>query len=738
MNVNFVNDVCNLITIGILICIFINSLICFFNRPGKIYLIYYALLLVVVLSFVLIFSGILYRLSGITKSGIIIHINIFMSRFLTIVILFLLVLIMETKNNIRIHFFLKWGVIGGVALETLVLYSFYKSLFPNRIWHLGAGIVMLSGYLTLITVLAVAGFKKKRIRLFEIGLTYFVFLSTYLSCFISLNVNIFTGNYISFSLYALILFVFQVGYNKEYKLLKQYKNNLEEEVFKRTGELEAEKKAKTEFFLKFAHETKTPLAIITNYLSEYISEVEKNPKLQLIKQNIDKLSTHMVHFMESEKTGKKIDDFNHDSIVDLSLFLEQKIVLFGDIARKKKVAIEKNIKKGIFLKADPAALDGILNNLLDNGLKYNSEPGMIRLSLFEEKGHNESRVTLLVSDTGKGIPEEEQDKVFAAYFQGQKSVSPGIGMGLYIVKKIIHTLDGKISIKSGPQKGTTFVLDLGKSLPAPAENDRGEGDLEKSQSSLFETKPFLKTIIDKIPLRPYDQGKSTILVVEDNLDLIYYLKIKLEGDFNFFYAVNGKRALQHLEHIPEPDIIISDVKMEEMDGYELLEELSKNEHYKHIPVILLTGNTTTSDKIEGLKAGAVSYVYKPFSFVELEAKISVLLEKKENYALRFKDRIMQAISLPEKGTRYKRAYLINKICAEKNISVREREVLRHLLKGKSYKEISNKICISVHTVKSHAHAIYKKMDVTNKTELLYAFNLSDYLTGENDESTGTF
>ncbi len=229
--------------------------------------------------------------------------------------------------------------------------------------------------------------------------------------------------------------------------------------------------------------------------------------------------------------------------------------------------------------------------------------------------------------------------------------------------------------------------------------------------------------------KEYDPGKKTILTVEDNTQMLKFIMNNLSGEYNFYYAVNGKDALDKLKSIRKPDIIISDIMMDQMDGYEFYDELMKDDSYRSIPFIFLTAKTRTDEKLKGLKKGAVDFITKPFDMEELKAKLSSLLRMKDALNKERIDELMMKFSmLPGSGPETSDGTKLNEHEKEKIngddelienvISRGQVEIFSLLEKGFERKEISDYLDISLSTVKTQLDRMFKKFNVKNKTELI--------------------
>jgi signal transduction histidine kinase len=149
------------------------------------------------------------------------------------------------------------------------------------------------------------------------------------------------------------------------------------------------------------------------------------------------------------------------------------------------------------------------------------------------------------------------------------------------------------------------------------------------QQHLTYSQPLDNIAVFELQEADIQTNRPTVLLVEDNLNLLYYMHANLRDTYNVFWATNGQEALEKLQNIPRPDIIVADIMMDVMDGYQFYEELSRREQYRDIPFIFLTARTSLDEKLKGLSSGAIDYIYKPFVMSELTAKIASIIRNQE-------------------------------------------------------------------------------------------------------------
>jgi signal transduction histidine kinase/DNA-binding NarL/FixJ family response regulator len=527
----------------------------------------------------------------------------------------------------------------------------------------------------------------------------------------------------------LLLFAFEVkthieNMRKEHerliaseKRLLTWNSSLKTEVDKRTKELELINEQRTNTLVNLAHETKTPLTLINNYLEEYITKNDPSEELDIVKRNLNKLSADIVNLFDLEKFNKGFAFYNHELVSNFSAILKDSVVLFKGYALKNKIALINVIPDEIFIKADPLAIHRIVNNLLENAVKFSNEGNSIEVILLAKH----QKIQLSVKDNGIGIPIDKQQKIFEPYFQlnHQKSNTQGMGLGLPIVKKVVDDLKGEIKILSNPKTyaGTVILISLNQYIVN--RNEVVQRIAPSPKISLVKNEPVFKETI-------FDEAKETILIVEDNTSMINFLIKKLGERYNIYSAVNGNEAIKKLKAIPVlADLIITDIMMEKMDGYEFAKIISKSSSYAHIPFIFLSAKTAFNDKLKGLKLGAIDYLPKPFSISELLQKIdSILLyagkQKRVIWNKAF-NIVNSNNNLLKKGT-LSGAFEQN--CELYHLTTREKDIAKLICQGQKYKNIGETLFIAERTVTKHAQNIFEKTQVSNKIELINKLELA--------------
>ncbi|WP_170117566.1 hybrid sensor histidine kinase/response regulator transcription factor [Chitinophaga ginsengisoli] len=393
---------------------------------------------------------------------------------------------------------------------------------------------------------------------------------------------------------------------------------------------------KTKFFTNVSHEFRTPLSLIIAPLDKIIKHTrdeEQIKQLNLVQRNAKRLLNlvnQLLDFRKMEVQEVRL----HPSIGDIVRFCKDTSYSFTDIAEKKKIqfSFSANIES-LEIYFDKDKIEKILFNLLSNAFKYTHDNGAVSINLvYQSPVNNEGDGTLAieVKDTGIGIPVGQHEKIFERFFQTEvpeSMVNQGTGIGLAITKEFVKLHNGVITVKSEPNHGTCFTV----LLPA-------KKIYESSVRAV--TTPLTAENEEPIVLEEGKKGdkKKTILIVEDNEDLRFYLKDNLKGQYHIEEATNGKEGWEKIKLL-NPDLVVSDIMMPLMDGVELAKKIKAETLTAHIPVVLLTAMGSEEKQLEGLKAGVNDYITKPFTFEILASRINNLLVQQKLLRKRFQKQI---------------------------------------------------------------------------------------------------
>lgn len=430
--------------------------------------------------------------------------------------------------------------------------------------------------------------------------------------------------YFSYAAAIIIIMLLVRQYDLKRQKLKQ-QLELEREHADKLEEID---QMKSRFFTNISHEFRTPLTLILGPAEKIISEtIDTNAGKQagLIKRNANRLLDLINQLLDLSKieAGKlKLEA----SRSNLSSFVKGIAEAFETIAEKKDITLKIQIEKqNIDAYFDKDKMQKIVTNLLSNAFKFTMESGEVELKLFETARNS---VMLSVRDSGVGISEKDLPKIFDRFYQSDSSTtreSGGTGIGLALTKELVELHGGKIAIDSKEGEWTEVTVDLphGKDHLREDQIVKLEGeDLAEREIFIRDYTPDTTEIQDSEIIKI---DKNIVLVVEDNYDVREFIRDSIGAEFSVVEAINGEQGLRKAEKYI-PDLIISDVMMPKMDGYEMMHRIKRDEKTSHIPVILLTAKSDRDSKLEGLGLGADDYLTKPFDTKELIARIKNLIE----------------------------------------------------------------------------------------------------------------
>ncbi|MEI2273536.1 response regulator [Sphingobacterium sp. ML3W] len=404
-------------------------------------------------------------------------------------------------------------------------------------------------------------------------------------------------------------------------------------------ELDAERQiydSKLEFFTNIAHEIRTPLSLIIGPI-EYISkskEIKDNygEYLSIVQLNYRRLYSLITQLLDF----RKVDTGNYRltySFIDLTQLIDEVRSMF------KIAAVQSNIKfetcmasDHLHLYSDKEALIKILSNLISNALKFAHEN--VTLSAYEENDWT----VISIEDDGRGIGHAERENIFKAFYQVSENGSmfnSGIGVGLHLTKSLIEMLGGEIAVldREEQKQGTNFLVKI------PTRREQWDQKLDIAiplDLQSVEPQEVIRNIEGYYEAHDMTivNDKKTVLVVDDNIEVLEFLSKILTEEYFVITALNGLRALEILKE-QTVDLIVSDIMMEDMDGLKLCRQIKRDIDISHIPIVLLSAKHDIETKLEGLEIGTDAYVEKPFSPFQLKAQLKNLLEKREELKKRY-------------------------------------------------------------------------------------------------------
>lgn len=465
------------------------------------------------------------------------------------------------------------------------------------------------------------------------------------SLLITVQPYFYETNWFIFISICFLIGLFYSGYRILLFQSRYREKKLEEQVANRTKELVSEKEkteealrlikkldeSKSQFFTNFTHELRTPLSLILSPLEEMLENdtdqvTRSRAPLSMMMRSANRLKDLVNQLLDVSKLNSGQLSLTFEE-VDLPELTQRFSSQFDHSFRQKNITFTSDYPENIpNLYIDISAWEHICTNIIGNAIKFTPEGGRINICMK----YVESRVDILISDSGNGIPKSDLPFIFDPYYQGDSSISKagGTGIGLAIVKGMVDKMNGKISVESEIESGTEFKISL-----------RTGTDHISNQHTIL-TEPSRRTSLirtyntELIPNQEFEKKPAIsknapkVLLVEDNPDFRAYLQSLIQRDYHVQVATNGREGLETLKEY-KPDIIVSDIMMPEMNGYEMMREIRKIDNYKHIPFIFLSAKDSENDIQKGLNIGADIYLTKPVQNKLLLTQLKVLLRREQ-------------------------------------------------------------------------------------------------------------
>lgn len=564
-------------------------------------------------------------------------------------------------NNFYFYYF---GVIFSVNLVPIFLVQFFNKYFESQKKFISKAIINVSlvllflgiimnlsseenfyKYNTYITkilfiVLVFSLFYpvyffwnenyKEKVGMYFIFLGYLFFTFSIVNeIFVYLNIyTFFTFVDIGFAVFVIsISLAMAMKFAKVHSDLEYLTSNLKSEVEKRTKELTETNqrlvemdKIKTAFFANITHELRTPITLSLIPIEQLIAKSQDPESKELLetahRNNIRllKLINDLLDFSKFESGLMELRLMP----TNVSKLIEELLKPFEINAKERGIQLEKQIQPDCIATIDPSKLEKIVTNLLSNAYKFTKDNGRIWIHVWIS---NDNLLNILVGDNGIGIPEHELEIIFERFRQLDMTSErkfEGTGIGLSLVKELTELHGGKVTVKSTTNEKTEFLVKI------PIRNiENNKKLIEKPSENTLQWFSNLSNV--KSPNKSILKNNSpTILIVEDNKEMTYLLINLLQDEYNLLISENGKDGfMMAMEH--QPDLILSDIMMPDMNGYQLIKKI--RESSRQIPIILLTAINELDNKLEGFQIGADDYISKPFHPPELKARIKSLIQK---------------------------------------------------------------------------------------------------------------
>ena len=383
---------------------------------------------------------------------------------------------------------------------------------------------------------------------------------------------------------------------------------------------------KLQFFTNISHDLRTPLTLIISPLEQMIKKMEDgNTPNNLLAQlkNICKNAQLLLREVSALLDFRRLDaggetlNMQRGDIVD---HLNSILVSFGDYAEERGIHLSFDHDTDSFvMDYDREKMNKVVYNLFSNALKFTPAGGSVLLTF--RKGQDS--VIIAVADTGKGIPDSDKPNIFKRFYQSASNDSSqtGSGIGLHIASDYVHLHHGTISVSDNKPIGSIFTI----KLPAEVKGTHNTTIAEEVKA------PNAPTTFKTYEIK-------TILIVDDNQDMLSFVSSCMKEDYHVHTASDGTAALDLLQR-EQIDLIISDVMMPGIDGFELCKRVKTDINLSHIPIILLTARTTDVSRIEGLQLGADDYLTKPFNIEVLRLRVKKFIEWEQNNHQQFRQKM---------------------------------------------------------------------------------------------------
>ncbi len=374
---------------------------------------------------------------------------------------------------------------------------------------------------------------------------------------------------------------------------------------------------KSRFFTNVSHELRTPLSLILGPIRSILSHNSLSEEERHLLSMADKNGTQLNQLVDEILDFSKLESQRieiQESSVNLYLFLNQLIDRFEYLKLSKEIdfSFEFEGDKEMRVVVDQNKLEKVINNLLSNAFKFTPKGGHIKLRQFDQ----EETLLFQVEDSGPGIAPEDIPNIFKRYYQAAShpTAQAGTGIGLALSYQYVKLFEGRLWVESEVGKGSLFQVQIPKKLSRSRAGATEDAEM------------YTGPAIEDHRVAGKLSGQLKILLVEDNEDLRSYLSYILGKRYELETKSNGAEALEYLElHQKLPDLIITDLMMPVMDGFQLLNRLRSTQRYSYIPVIMLTAKTNMRDKLAALRIGIDDYLVKPFLEEELVARVDNLL-----------------------------------------------------------------------------------------------------------------
>ncbi len=436
---------------------------------------------------------------------------------------------------------------------------------------------------------------------------------------------------------SLFVYVFIINrkINKYNTALKQ-QNKREEQQNKKlialNAEIEQVTAQKLQFFTNVSHEVRTPLSLIIGPLDRLIKD-EKRPSaledLKMMHKNAGRLMKVINQLLDFRRIENNKQEINIEE-TNIIEFISEVRSYFVRMAQLRHIELDiHHDVSAATVWIDRDMIEKVLVNLLSNAMKFTDEGGQVSIHIAQDKQY----VTIRVADTGCGISEDDQANLFDRFYSKAASSSNSTGIGLHLAKEYMEMHNGEISVDSRLHEGTTMTLRFHR--------DKAQIQGEHVHEIDLSTRSYVETVLnDDMEQRLLSKEyQHSLLIVDDDEDMLQYLDSELSANFRTITASDGLEALNIIQNSNNISLVLSDVMMPRLNGYELCQQIKEDINTSDIPVILLTALSDVRQQIYGVAGGAEGFVRKPFHINYLKVKIIRLLEERTRFRQKIEAKI---------------------------------------------------------------------------------------------------
>jgi signal transduction histidine kinase/DNA-binding response OmpR family regulator/ligand-binding sensor domain-containing protein len=435
-----------------------------------------------------------------------------------------------------------------------------------------------------------------------------------------------------------ILGVMLLWYIVNFNLRKQKLEFENEQHVREAKQLHEIDEMKFRFFTNISHEFRTPLTLIVSPVEKLLLEAksdEEKSLLSIIQRNAFGLLELVNQLLDFRKLDVQKDSLNI-SVGDVVAFIKDICYSFTEMATKKSINFSFSTSVSeLRIEFDPEKMKKIVSNLLSNAFKFTPNSGKIdvNMGLIQQMNDDKQMLKITVSDSGIGIPAKDLERIFERFYRVENPENghqTGTGVGLHIVSEYVKLHKGDIGVESQLGKGSIFTV----SIPVTRHLQEEFINQNITNASI----PEEQTPEEEAIFEEHRKKLPLMLVVDDNEDFRNFISALFTENYRILKAEDGEVAYQMILD-KMPDLIICDVMMPKMDGFELCKLVKQDIRISHIPIILLTAKAGDENKYRGLEAGAEDYIAKPFNMEMLSLKVSRIIERQQKTREQFKHKV---------------------------------------------------------------------------------------------------